>query len=1230
MKEKIRMNKLLHKEIFDLLCEIDEICKENNIQYYLIAGSVIGAVRHKKFIPWDDDADVAMTEDNWEKFKLAINNRQLKNRILVTRDKYPDFRFTYPQYKNTKTCLIFRSGVLVDYPLGTFIDILILDPVKNNKKYLERHFDNLKLLGELMAKSYVLNRTTNLWKYNFCLILSKFINREYILNYLENSLKKTTKDDCDGYAQRVAVYSVYIDKKFLKEPEYFYLYGRRFPTPTNTYEYLRYTYGDTWMYYPDNVNLEGHGFSYDVDFSYDIIKKDYEKYIDKKQYEQAWKKFKKWRLKAVKSEDIIEKINLKREAAVYSLKVEKDFQNIDVINLLEKNKFIELGKLFKYYYEKQLSNKFIRNKIYINVSLKIFYVACIYLIFKGEYYKASKILNCYSHFKNKEIYKRINSVIELSRELSIAYYEEHENWEHLNAIIEKYLPTYPVHADLNYYKCWLLINNDKLNEAKNRCLKILKLYPDNYDFIYLLANILYKLNNKDEAAQLYQNAYENTQNGMLRLKIEEETGDRNINLHDNVNKLSEKTFEEEYYQKNVQKAQTKILKLMQEIDEICNKENINYFLGGYLAAEAVELNDFAPECCSAYIVMHPADRKRFIKAVNKSLLTNRILESYESNSNYADFSLRYCDISSVVFDKRTEGFYNYHALNITIYFVRPYLKNKFLNKFNSGLYAAIEANAFSKFYYNSSRKKSIAGFFAWLVFLILGKRNVKTLAWKLIYQPENVDPEIRGSIKSYWLKPINLPKLQFDKFQYIELRNCSFRIPINYDEYIQPQIKSSWNNGNPVDMLLKNNIIAEFDIYSKAFSDRLKDLNLKNKYFKYWQKLVRYNNVCNKESWYGFNYAWYIAMRSVERLKLWKKYAPKKEQIMKLYKEERYHELELLLEEYITALKRNIVNKQTIIFDAEIFRITWAVLEKTKQIDLITKLLSNIPAEHLMPIKLTCGRVSFMKKADVSDKQKILSYLEKEIANCLYIYADICKYGFDKPYLNVWYDEDNLGIRMVVMQYHNSFQIYSNRGFDDIENVKNLIIDKKPYGISARKEIVQELDKQLNDKYSSEYGVIFKGKEIDKQKLKVLLDECNEEILLAKSSDAEQIADLLCLDDEMGIIYTRDSLREEIKERIETGMGRSYIIKKDGIVIAHNATFAESSKFVIVGGLMVHPDYRDKEYFYWLDLKSSLEFQMENKDRYFFILDPKLKKLHKKLGNEIIAEYGKLALIEKY
>lgn len=115
-----------------MLKEVNRICKKHNIKFRLEAGSMIGAVRHKGFIPWDDDCDIAFLRDEYEKFKKVLETEKLEDGIVFVKassnkDYFHDFvdRIFYTkilardgdEFKN-------RFGGFYQYP---YLDIFILD-----------------------------------------------------------------------------------------------------------------------------------------------------------------------------------------------------------------------------------------------------------------------------------------------------------------------------------------------------------------------------------------------------------------------------------------------------------------------------------------------------------------------------------------------------------------------------------------------------------------------------------------------------------------------------------------------------------------------------------------------------------------------------------------------------------------------------------------------------------------------------------------------------------------------------------------------------------------------------------------------------------------------------------------------------------------------------------------------------------------------------------------------
>ena len=122
----------------DLLAEFDRVCKKYGIKYIASGGTMLGAVRHKGFIPWDDDIDVMMLRDDYEKLLSCANVEFQHPYYFLTTRPNCDWLRGYSKLCNSDTTAILKSQQHMGYQFnqGIFIDIFPLDNVCDNKMRL--------------------------------------------------------------------------------------------------------------------------------------------------------------------------------------------------------------------------------------------------------------------------------------------------------------------------------------------------------------------------------------------------------------------------------------------------------------------------------------------------------------------------------------------------------------------------------------------------------------------------------------------------------------------------------------------------------------------------------------------------------------------------------------------------------------------------------------------------------------------------------------------------------------------------------------------------------------------------------------------------------------------------------------------------------------------------------------------------------------------------------------
>lgn len=215
-KSVLRQLQLTEKEILD---EIVRICKKNNLNYFLIGGTLLGAVRHKGFIPWDDDLDIAMPRKDYEKF-IECCKTEL-NEMYFLHDIELDKKYWISFIKIRKKGTIFEpeQDVTIDSEFkSVYVDVFPLDNAKKEKSIFQDI--QAKLIKGLTSFQYRRRHATMSTKTPLIIkllwpVLSLFSIKR--INRIINWLMKLNKKENSKYFVSLGSFIHYRKQTMLKE-----------------------------------------------------------------------------------------------------------------------------------------------------------------------------------------------------------------------------------------------------------------------------------------------------------------------------------------------------------------------------------------------------------------------------------------------------------------------------------------------------------------------------------------------------------------------------------------------------------------------------------------------------------------------------------------------------------------------------------------------------------------------------------------------------------------------------------------------------------------------------------------------------------------------------------------------------------------------------------------------------------------------------------------------------
>ena len=243
---------------------IHEICQKIGVKYFLAYGSLIGAVRHKGFIPWDDDMDICMLREDYEK---------LQNYLIVN----PDERYEVMSYKNNLNYVypfmkvqdnqtyLLEEDVRIDSNMGIYVDIFPVDGYEDDSVFKDKM---TRLIKKRQLSCYTFKGITNtksllnsLIRY-ISVIVFYFTNTNKYIGGIDELAKSRKVDDYE-----LVDYLIYKDmhkpvwkREWLEQTIMGVFEGKEFMIPKNYHEILTSDYGDYMQLPPVELRFSHHDF----------------------------------------------------------------------------------------------------------------------------------------------------------------------------------------------------------------------------------------------------------------------------------------------------------------------------------------------------------------------------------------------------------------------------------------------------------------------------------------------------------------------------------------------------------------------------------------------------------------------------------------------------------------------------------------------------------------------------------------------------------------------------------------------------------------------------------------------------------------------------------------------------------------------------------------------------------------------------------------------------------
>jgi phosphorylcholine metabolism protein LicD/glycosyltransferase involved in cell wall biosynthesis len=258
----------LHKKEIEILDEFVRICDKNDLKYYLYGGTLLGAVRHGGFIPWDDDIDIVMLRDDFEKFAVCCETELDTKYFYQTGFTDPAYTPLYAKIRLNNSYVRDEKYEDAKIHKGIYIDILPLDNMPTSKSKCKKLLKRVVFLNKLCSSKQInKSRKTK----NFAAFIAGFFSQKDLFQARKKCLEKAHSYKGENVCSFGSHYRPFIKRVLKKEwfsgDEYMIFEGKSYRVPFGWKEYLVHLFGEKYMELPPVEARENHINFYEVKFN---------------------------------------------------------------------------------------------------------------------------------------------------------------------------------------------------------------------------------------------------------------------------------------------------------------------------------------------------------------------------------------------------------------------------------------------------------------------------------------------------------------------------------------------------------------------------------------------------------------------------------------------------------------------------------------------------------------------------------------------------------------------------------------------------------------------------------------------------------------------------------------------------------------------------------------------------------------------------------------------------